>query len=368
MPKRLIIAAVCARPFVQAATAAGHEVIALDAFADQDTRRAARQVHRVGYAHGRFDAVEFMQVLRSLDLDASDGLVYGSGFEAAPELLEQAAQYVPLIGNSSDTLRALKQPRQFFSLLDALTIPHPEVSFDAPGNGTDWLLKHGGGSGGTHIRHLQDGHAIPAEAHVYYQHKAGGEAVSLLFAADGEQAQTIGFNRQWTAATADMPYRYGGAVNHAQLSKQAQRSLLHAAQQITAKVGLRGINSLDALMQGEAIQVLEVNPRLSATFDLYRDANGELFDLHLKACSGDLSCRPPLPSYAKAQHIVYASTDLTIPQVFSWPPWAADLPLAGSIVASGNPLCSVLAEDDDDVQAQALVMARAQMLSDLING
>lgn len=367
MPQKLIIAAVSARPFVQAAAAAGHDIIALDAFADQDTRRAARQVHRIGYADGRFDAAEFMQVLRSLDLDQIDGLAYGSGFEAAPALLEQAAQYVPLLGNSADMVRALKQPRRFFSLLDALAIAHPEVSLDAPENNAGWLLKHGGGSGGTHIRRMQGEHELAVEAHVYYQREVVGEAVSLLFAADGGQVRAIGYNRQWTAAAADIPYRYGGAVSRAQLPSRTQQALLHAAQQITAKVGLRGMNSLDALMDGDAIQVLEVNPRLSATFDLYRDADGALFDLHLRACAGDLSCWPPLPRRAKAQHIVYALEDLTIPPALAWPSWAADLPAPGSVVASGNPLCSALAEGEDAAQAQALAVTRAHMLSGWIS-
>jgi len=35
--KKIVVASVSARPFVQAAVTAGYEVIALDAFADRDT-------------------------------------------------------------------------------------------------------------------------------------------------------------------------------------------------------------------------------------------------------------------------------------------------------------------------------------------
>ena len=125
MPKKLIIAAVSARAFVQAAVRAGHEVVALDAFADEDTRRAARQTYRLGYGRGGFDAAQLMQTLQELRGFDADGLIYGSGFEATPALLEKAGQRVPLIGNSPAVLSRLKTPCRFFGMLDALGIAHP---------------------------------------------------------------------------------------------------------------------------------------------------------------------------------------------------------------------------------------------------
>lgn len=365
MPKKLIIAALCARPFAQAAAMAGHEVTVLDAFADEDTLHAAHEVRRVEYANGRFDAHSFMQALHALDLAKFDGLVYGGGFEAAPDLLEQAARHVPLIGNPPDVLRKLKQPRLFFSLLDELEIPHPQVSFEPPQHLAGWLLKHGGGSGGTHVQRLQDTYAF-TDAYAYYQRESAGEPVSLLFAADGKEVRAVGFNTQWTAPTPAMPFRYGGAVSHAPLPQNVQQQLLRAAQLITAEVGLRGLNSVDALMQGDAIQLLEINPRLSATFDLYHDENCNLFDLHLTACAGDLSRWPQIPKRAKAQHIVYAPQDYVIPPL-AWPPWAADLPTTGSVVSAGNPLCSVTAAGDDAQQARTSALARAQALMRLLS-
>jgi len=371
--KKLAIAAVCSRPFVSAAAAAGYQVIALDAFADADTQRAAFQTYQLKYADGHFDTADFERVLNSLPTDAVAGefvgLVYGSGFEPVPELLEMAARQMPLIGNTPRVLRNLKRPRQFFMLLEVLQIPHPEVSFKPLGpksKEAGWLYKQAGGSGGTHIRKALPIASLPPETGHYFQREVAGMPISLLFAADGKQARPIGFNQQWVAPKPGMPYRYGGAVSHVELPAEVRKQLLDAAQRLTNAVGLRGLNSLDALMDGEQLWVLEINPRLSATFDLYQSPACNLFDLHIQACTGEIANWPHLPQRAKAHHMIYAWRDMVLPQNVEWPAWAADLPVPGSRIAADNPICTVFADAENAASAHELVLERAQALQAVV--
>ncbi len=354
---------------MSAAVAAGYQVTALDAFADSDTQRMAYASYRVKYDSGHFELADFLQALDNIDLDDQIGLVYGSGFEAATELLEAVVERMPLIGNTPIVVRNLKRPRQFFMLLDILGIPHPEISFkplkfDRKNKAADWLYKQGAGSGGTHVRKALPLSSIAPEVGHYFQREVPGVPISLLFVADSRRVQAIGFNRQWLSPTLATPYRYGGAVSHADLPGGIQRQLLYAAQQLTNAVGLRGLNSLDAMMDGDQLWVLELNPRLSATFDLYQTGNCNLFELHVRASAGDSSDWPKLliqlPQHAKAHHIVYAPYDLEIPDDINWPEWTADLPIPGSHIAAGNPVCTILAEADDAEDAQSLVLDRAK--------
>ena len=358
MPKKLIIAAVCARPFVQAAARAGYEVAALDAFADEDTRRAARRCYRIGYEHGRFNAGQWMQALQELQDFEAEGLVYGSGFEAAPMLLETAGRRMPLVGNTAEVLRQLKTPRRFFEMLDALRIAYPQVHYDRPQPAHGWLMKAGGGSGGTHVRRLAQADVAVSVPDVYYQREIEGETVSVLFAAAAGDIRVVGFNSQWTAPAAGRPYRYGGAVSRAPLAPEVQEQLVAAVRAIAVETGLRGLNSLDAIVAADAVQVLEINPRLSATFELYCGADGGLFELHLQACAGYLSHATPTVQQARAQQIVYAPRPLRVPAALDWPVWAADLPATGSLIAAGDPLCSVMAEAEGAEEARATALER----------
>jgi predicted ATP-grasp superfamily ATP-dependent carboligase len=274
-------------------------------------------------------------------------------------------------------LRNLKRPRQFFMLLEILKIPHPEVSFkpvisDLKQSAAGWLYKQGGGSGGTHVRKALPLPGIAPETGCYFQREIKGTPVSLLFVADGKQAKAIGFNQQWTAPAPTMPYRYGGAVANADLPDSIRQQLIHAAQQLTNAVGLRGLNSLDAIMDGKQLWVLEINPRLSATFDLYQSADCNLFELHIRASAGDFSdsvkalSQTHLLQKSKAHHIVYAPYNLVFPNHMEWPEWVADVPLPDSAIRMHDPVCTVTAEAETAEAARELVFSRRESLETIL--
>jgi predicted ATP-grasp superfamily ATP-dependent carboligase len=349
---------------VQAAVAAGYDVIALDAFADRDTRQAAGSLHALKYSEGSFDADELKEVLQLIAKASPLGFVYGSGFEAQTALLSLVETYVPLIGNSVRVVRNMKRAITFFALLDVLNIPHPAVNLQQMRqqdfSSGAWLIKRNGGSGGTHIRKAKVNEPLAQGS--YYQQEIQGIPVSLLFAADGTTVREIGFNQQWLAPTSLMPYRYGGAVSRAALLPAIQQQLLEAAQKLTSAVGLRGLNSLDAIMDGERLWVLELNPRLTATFDLYPTINGELFDLHVRASAGSLANWPQLSAKSRAHYIVYAPENISVPATFDWPDWVADVPLPATHIKASDPICTVTAEGNSADEAVALMAERVKLL------
>ncbi|HLD09981.1 MAG TPA: ATP-grasp domain-containing protein [Methylophilaceae bacterium] len=352
----LVVIAVCARPFVTAAARLGYRVATFDMFNDVDTRRFSFSSAQVAFSCGGFDAEDLWRKLSLLDPDALVGVTYGSGLENQPELLEKISRRFSLLGNSPEVVASMKDPRRFFPLLDALGVMYPEVRFDAPGEGEGWLVKSAGGSGGTYIRSCD----AQLAAGDYCQRKVEGRPVSILFLADGASAEIVGFNEQWLAPTIEMPFRYGGAVGNINLPECCAERMAQAARAVTAAAGLRGLNSMDFLLDGEDELALEVNPRLSATFDLYDVP--DLFERHLRACRGELSSLPSASHASKAHLVMYASRDMTIPGMLDWPVWTADLPPAETLLKAGEPLCTVLAQAPDAEAAKSLIFARAHQL------
>lgn len=366
MPKIIIIAATSARGYAQAADSSGYEVITLDAFADADTQQFATQFFKLKMNEQGIEADDFKRVFVEIKLDDVDGFLYGSLFDAKPELLSRVAARVPLLGNTPEVLEQAKG-FGFFKLLDVLNITHPEVRLDAPEDAANWLSKKLGGSGGTHIKPANQGEVGGCFQNTYYQKKMAGKPVSMLFVADGKTAQLIGFNQQFVAPTADMPYRFAGAVGGVDLPGQAQQAFERAAQQLTVALGLRGINSLDAILDGETLWILELNPRLSATFHLYPN----LFTAHMQGCAGDLTGFSRQRTLVKAQLILYADDAAEIPIDFAWPDWVADIPSAvdkaSSVkIAQNDPICTVLAEAENADSAYASVLQKAQKLREMI--
>lgn len=344
---------------MRAAAAAGYQVIAADVFCDEDTRRNAFQAYSLGYEQGGFDPGDVRARLMPLLAEAGTGFAYGSGFESQPDLLEEIAQLCPVFGNTATTVSKVKDPQYFFSRLSALDIPHPEISSAPPHDMQGWLNKRIGGSGGTHITFSPVPHALR-----YFQRLLPGKPVSLLFLADGRHAVEVGYHEQWLAPALNMPYRYGGAVSQVQLPAAVRDGMQAAAQQLTAEFALRGLNSLDCMVAGNGWWVLEINPRLSASFALYDAATSgaRLFEAHLEGCRGLIAMQFQ-PEKAQAHLIYYSDKDSIIPPDMQWPAWVADVPAAGVHIGSGEPLCSIMAVAETAGEAKMLAWQRADMLT-----
>lgn len=336
-----------------------------------------------------FDAEHLLQTLHTLENKSSDnlasqlsqfaGFVYGSGFEAQPELLQKVAALIPVIGNSSATLAAVKDLSVFFAVMQKLNIKHPETFEQLPADvdASLYVRKFSGGCGGVHIKPAASAPHHWLERY-YFQRKLEGLPVSLLFVANGTEVDVVGFNEQWVSASADMPFRYGGAVSHAALSVIVQEQLLDAAKHLTAKFDLLGLNSLDAIVHktsagAEQVYVLEVNPRLSATVDLYNN-DGVLFERHVQACLcrqlvGAGQLQDVYEEVSKAHAIVYADVDVMLNTEMIWPDWVTDTPVQLKTplnIVAGAPVCSVLAYADSADAAKKEVLARVQQIKNLL--
>ncbi|HEY9210417.1 MAG TPA: ATP-grasp domain-containing protein [Methylotenera sp.] len=327
-----------------------------------------------------------MVALDAMDLSRFIGFVYGSGFEAQPELLLKIGAQLPLIGNSADTVTAVKIPAVFFAALQQLNINHPDVCYLYPEDySDDYLVKLVGGSGGTHIRSANS-HTYLLTDKYYYQLKINGRPVSLLFLADKHDIEVIGFNEQWLSPSADAPFRYGGAVSNVELSTGVQQQLINAAQKLTREFGLLGLNSLDAIVdetvnavgQDGQVFVLEINPRLSATVDLYSCAEKNLFERHVNVwltniClnNDDLNQNEAhqLNLQCKAHAIVYAAEQIAFSVPTLWPDWVIDTPQLSEkmfMIPSGEPVCTVLAYADSADMAKKIAQSRVEIIQNLL--
>ena len=158
------------------------------------------------------------------------------------------------------------------------------------------------------------------------------------------------------------------------LSPDVTRQLLHAAQQLTIAFGLKGLNSLDAIVQNDTVYVLEINPRLSATFALYEDA-ANLFNAHLQASIGEYSFMPKATETCHAMAVVYANEPINVSSQFTWPSWVTDTPLVVAdaenlTIAVDMPICTVTANAqgslEDALLAKQLAQSRVKMLLEML--
>lgn len=356
-----LIVAVTGRALAASAVRGAYRVAVLDCFADRDTRTLTRACRSVASAAGpRFDESALLTAAASLGRRASAGLVYGSGFEGRIGLLAGLARHHTLWGNPPEVVAAVRDPGIFFPLLRGLGIAHPEVRRTAPANPAGWLIKESGGAGGAHVRYAGKSRP-PRDA--YFQRFEPGRTLSVLFLADGCRARALGVNRQWIApARPGLPFLYGGAVGGVRLPRPVAREVRAGLDALVAATGLVGLNGLDFILRGDRWLALELNPRPTATMELYDpDYPTGLFRWHLRACRGELPARAAPLRATRAHAVLYADTPCLASGV-SFPGWCRDVPVPGARFDPGDPVCTVHAAAADQARVLARLRRRCALM------
>lgn len=360
----LALAALSARALAEAAAREGLACVALDVFGDADTQNLALEWHDIGTAGElRIDADRLLAVLQQLARRGDvRGWIAGSGFDGRTELLEQAAARLPLIGTAAVDVRRVRDPREFFRLLDRHGIGFPSIAFEPPPDPAGWLRKDAGGCGGWHIRRARTEDRI--EPGLYWQRERRGAALSATFVANGRDGVLLGVNRQGTRPIGDRPYVFTRIVGPVGVSERVRRELVAIVRLLAGAFHVRGLASLDFLLDGDRIEVLELNPRPPASLALYPQlGDGGVLAAHLHACEHDtLPLPPPAGVPVRGLEILFAARPHTFDAARAGAlaalPGTCDRPRAGTRVATGDPLCSVVAEGADEARMNERLDAR----------
>jgi len=377
----LVVAGVSARLMAEAAARDGFRVIALDAFGDVDTRRAAEAWQPIAQPGSiEIDASLLLEALaRRAHERGVVGWVAGSGFDHAPPWLEQAAQQLPLLGTAPAALRALRDARAWFALLARLGLAHPPTRFELPVDRAGWLVKDLHASGGWGVRPAESVARLLASEYAQRE-LPNATPISALFLADGERARLIGCQRQLVTAVGARRHVYGGVIGPIALSAHVLAAIERALAALVPATQVRGLASLDLLFTDEEdeqpIRVLEINARPPGSLALY--PRHPLMRAHVEACRGQLASAAMLAEYRAAAddvrglEIVYARRRVKLSaraaQDLAERDDAHDLPAAGQTFDAGQPITSLSARGADvGAVRAALARSREALLSDLEN-
>ena len=372
--------ALSARPYAQAAKRSGFCVSVIDGFLDQETLAIAQHAQAVPFDEKGFEINALKNALEALNAEQFVGCIYASGVEAQPELLALIGQKMPVFGQAPAIIQQVKNATSFFATLDAFNIAHPLVFTQLPEQlPPNFLVKSAHGAGGQHIRYAEP--TVTLDANEYLQALINGESVSVLFLVEKNahvttqvKAHVIGFNLQWTNPTQTQPFRFGGIASNHDLPEKIKSQLREIVQTLAEAFALVGLNSLDVVIQDEKIFVLEINPRLSASVDLYAQDlfekfNLDLIQLHIQSCLGAHFSETvknqlailPKNTGSKAMAIVYAEQDSALNDI-AWPAWVNDKPINHSITLKKSPVCSVISYETSALLAKSAVEIQVDLI------
>ncbi len=346
-----------ARMLVDALLDIGVKSIVIDCFADLDTSAAA-----LDYACVKSLALPNIKTLVQ-QLKAQYGLnylIYGSGIEQYSDSLAFLEGQFVVLGNSTFSIRQLQNKRYFFQRLNSSGIAFPEVVFQQPEKLTGWLVKSFKSEGGLGVADAIDG--AQDGASVYWQRYMPGQVMSALFAAHAAQntATILGIQKQLTT----QGYLFSGVITELEFPNSVQRQLLEWIQKIVDCFALTGINGLDFIYFNQRCYVLEINPRPTASIQLY----SKVMNTHMQSYFGDDSQNRTSPKQYRGFKIIYAGTFVEIGSEIAWPDWVKDRPQSGQKIGLGLPVCSIVATAKSTEQLMKSLDDKTRAIENFLKG
>ncbi|MBI4344618.1 MAG: ATP-grasp domain-containing protein [Euryarchaeota archaeon] len=366
---RILVLGSGTRSLAQSARRAGYDFFTLDFYGDRD-QKAICENYSLHHDLGGEDRMETL--CDHASRMAYTHLVYGSGLENHPELVEGLARGRTLLGNGPGVLRRVRGWRTFSGGLRRLGLSFPEsevvgleegleVLAQEPGR---WLIKPLKGGGG---RTIYDG-AQQLELEdweVLLQERLNGTPASASVVATGGEAWLVGTTEQ-LVGDGKRPYIYRGNIAPLKADGEVLEAMEETSIAITRGFGLVGYNGLDFMIVGATPYVLEVNPRPTGAMEVLESAYGvNLFDLHVKACLHHLEevrIKPGGRFYGR--EIAFADGPAPFPGEV--PRFLRDVPHPGEVVPRGAPICTVLASGRTRQECLRLLGERGKRLKGLL--
>ena len=347
----LTIVGASARAAAQSARRAGFAPTAADLFADVDLRRCCPSTRVSDYPQGLYRVCAGPQ---------SGGWMYTGALENHPDLVERLAAVRPLWGNGGEILRRVRDPHQVARALAAWDLASPALAKSArgvPRDGT-WLRKPYRSAGGANIAAWTDAAAqTQLDRRYYLQQRVSGLSCSAIYVAAGGSAVLLGVSEQWAGLewTGAPEFRYAGSIGPVALDPGQRQSFVRIGQCLAEEFGLVGLFGVDAMLAGDRIWTLEVNPRYTASVEVLERACGlNSVALHVAACREGVlprataaddhnQCAGKVILYARRRVVVSEALAAWVePQLDrTWPTYA-DVPAAGTPIGLRRPILTVL--------------------------
>lgn len=368
--QRLLVVGIDTRAVASSANRLGLSVWSIDAFDDVDLRESVKELVVVslrgeGYV-GFSPPFEFVQAVRTCLLRQSfDGVLIASGFDDFPEVVAEIEELCPVLGNSAEAFRLVRDFHILSEFLRKHDFQTPKTNTVAPkrsakeacaGLSPPYVVKPHPRAGGYGIEMaldeeelealLQKLWANPGVKYALVQEFVEGLDCSASFLAFEGGATLLTVNEQligveWLSPPS--PFAYCGNVVPLEVDAEVCARVEELCRLLSKEFGLRGSNGVDFVLSSDGeLYVMEVNPRFQGTLECVEQVLGvNVVELHLASISGNFLGEAPKPSRFCAKLVVYADERCVVGDLRGIDA-VRDITPVGRVVEKGAPICTVI--------------------------
>ena len=392
--QNLLVVGIDTVSIANSAKRVGYKIYAADYFCDVDLQRACSGCKSIieqkrgkscGRMESKFKPEAFLRMTKSLlQKYEIDAILLSSGLDDFFDVLYGLNNLVSILGNSPEVIERVRKKSRFFKELECLGIAHPETALvkdideakaAAAKIGYPVVVKPVTGFGGVSIRTVQNSKKIEkaffeassVSKNLLVQKFVNGIHASVSFLVAHNDVEVLTINEQLLGLRflfQQEPFGYCGNIVPLHFANSIPERCKHIAKKIALHFGLKGSNGIDFVISEEGTPyVVEVNPRFQGTLECVERVLGlNLVKSHIDAClHGFLPTIKKKASTFCTRLILYAPKRLIAPDLTIFRE-VRDVPLPGTIIEKGEPLCSIITDGKD----QKLSFQKAKKLAESI--
>ncbi len=308
-----------------------------------------------------------------------DGILLSSGLEDFPDLIIELAEQAPIIGNTPENINRVRDRAHFFQELKLLGVRFPvtefasnlvEAKMKARDIGYPVVMKPSVGFGGVGIRVIESKNKVERafnevsrnSERIMIQELIIGEHASSSVISTKHESKALTVNQQILGSTElnqFEPFGYCGNVVpiYSLTSIDYYRSVV---ERVVSHFGLVGSNGVDFVVSQDIPFIIEVNPRFQGTLEcVERALSINLIETHINACIDELIPNDLEAKCYCTRLILYAPFRCIIPDLTRLE-YVRDIPLPKIIIQKGEPVCSVLSEDESREPSLSKAFSKAR--------
>jgi len=381
MPETVLVVGFNSRPLAKSLTQSGIAVYAVDFFGDWDLSPVtvdylaanavlAQNGERGEAVPGRFQEIMVDLAKQIVDrYPAIELCIMGSGFDDYFDLVDEINHVVPVIGNTQDTLRVLRNEATMSTAATeaGFRIPPsmPVSILDAANDvRTPCVLSPDYSSGGLTKILIQNPDELDAQIKALGPERnrftvedfIPGRPMSCTFIAGGVN-KIIAINDQLIGEDGcypQGPLYYCGNVTPSGASPAVIEQARQCCQRLIDSLPIRGMNGIDFVAGKDGLYFMELNPRVPGSLEPIELSLKQpiLADIFLE--SSELESREYTSQRAAAKYVLYAPREVSpsAQHLLRTMAWVEDIPAGESSIHIGEPICTAFATGETPDQAR----------------
>jgi len=365
----ILIVSFNARPLAQFAKELGLEAAIVDFWGDQDIFALSNKVYTVfnpelkSYAafsdQKRNEELLVELALQVLSREKIDSILIGSGLDDRPDLWARLNSMAPILGNSPDCIRRVRDLLEVHKKLQENQIQFPQtypclrlkayqstIKFPC-------VIKPIKTLGGLGIRLIQNQTEFDDFLNknadfldkFFIQEYITGENISTTVVGNTLDYKVLSINKQLIGIKqlgTEMPFKYCGNVVPYDCPLQTAKKIQDVTIKIARLFGLTGIFGIDFVLKGTIPYFMEINPRFPGTIELlYLLSHLNAIQLQINAVKGILPKVMEKPYGYAMKCVLFAKKQLITPQL-KGTPHLSDIPPPNFFLNKEDPIGTLL--------------------------